>query len=168
GWNAEEMADHGTEFGTRFKLMRERLEAMQEIWTKERAAYHGEMVDFPEMMAWPKPVQKPWPPILVGGAFPYGARRALAYGDGWIPHASRPQYGDVVDFMPRWRRMAAEAGRDLATVPLTVWGAAPDRGRLERYRDLGVARVVVSLPSAPAEEILPVLDRWVVLMKEAA
>ena len=78
GWNAEEMADHGTEFRTRFKLMRESIEAMKEIWTKTKAEYHGEMVDFPEMMAWPKPVQKPHPPILVGGAFPHAARRAAA------------------------------------------------------------------------------------------
>ncbi|HVH75972.1 MAG TPA: LLM class F420-dependent oxidoreductase [Stellaceae bacterium] len=168
GWNAEEIADHGTEFKTRFELMRERIEAMKEIWTKTKPEYHGEMVDFPPMMTWPKPVQKPHPPVIVGGAFPYGARRALAYGDGWIPHASRPQYGDVVAFMPRWRQMAAEAGRDPATVPLTVWGVAEDRAALERYRDLGVARAVVSLPSAPAEEILPVLDRWAALVKEAA
>ena len=160
GWNAEEMADHGTEFRTRFKLMRERIAAMKEIWTKSEAEYHGELVDFPPMMAWPKPVQKPHPPVIVGGAFPHAARRALAYGDGWIPHASRPQYGDVTEFLPRFRQMAAEAGRDPATVPVTVWGVPEDPDRLRRHRDLGIARVVVSLNSAPANEILPVLDRW--------
>ena len=65
--------------------MRERIAAMKEIWTKSEAEYHGELVDFPPMMAWPKPVQKPHPPVIVGGAFPHAARRALAYGDGWIP-----------------------------------------------------------------------------------
>jgi probable F420-dependent oxidoreductase len=75
GWNAEEMADHGTEFRTRFRLMCERIEAMKEIWIKTKAEYHGEMVDFPEMMAWPKPVQKPHPPVLVGGALPHAAAR---------------------------------------------------------------------------------------------
>jgi alkanesulfonate monooxygenase SsuD/methylene tetrahydromethanopterin reductase-like flavin-dependent oxidoreductase (luciferase family) len=70
---------------TRFKLMRERIEAMKEIWTKSKACYHGDMVDFPEMIAWPKPVQKPYPPILVGGGFPQAARRAIRYGDGWCP-----------------------------------------------------------------------------------
>jgi probable F420-dependent oxidoreductase len=164
GWNAEEMADHGTEFRTRFKLMRERIAAMKEIWTKSEAEYHGELVDFPPMMAWPKPVQKPHPPVIVGGAFPHAARRALAYGDGWIPHASRPQYGDVTEFMPRFRQMAAEAGRDPATVPVTVWGVPEDPDRLRRHRDLGIARVVVSLNSAPANEILPVLDRWAALI----
>src|SRR5437667_8341523 len=92
GWNAEEMADHGTAFATRFKLMRERIAAMKEIWTKPEAEYHGDLVDFPPMMAWPKPVQKPHPPVIVGGAFPYAARRALSYGDGWNPDASRPHY----------------------------------------------------------------------------
>src|SRR5207342_1386694 len=101
GWNAEEMADHGTAFGTRFKLMREHIAAMKEIWTKPEPEYHGELVDFPPMRTWPKPVQKPHPPVIVGGAFPYAARRALAYGDGWVPHASRPEYGDVSDFLPQ-------------------------------------------------------------------
>jgi probable F420-dependent oxidoreductase len=120
GWNAEEMADHGTQFQTRFKLMRERIAAMKAIWTKSEAEYQGEFVDFPPMMSWPKPVQRPHPPVIVGGAFPYGARRALIYGDGWIPHASRPQYGDVTDFVPRFRQMAAEAGREPGSVPVTV------------------------------------------------
>ncbi len=165
GWNAEEMRDHGTASTTRFKLMRERVAAMKEIWTKPEAEYHGELVDFPPMMTWPKPVQKPHPPVIVGGAFPYAARRALAYGDGWIPHASRPQYGDVTEFLPRVHQMAAEARRAPGSVPVTLCGASEDLDRLRRYRDLGVARVVVSLPSARADEILPVLDRWAGLME---
>jgi probable F420-dependent oxidoreductase len=165
GWNAEEMADHGTVFATRFKLMRERIAAMREIWTKSEVEYHGEFVDFPPMMSWPKPVQTPYPPVIVGGAFPYAARRALAYGDGWIPHASRPQYGDVTEFLPRFRQMAAEAGRDPASVPVTVWGLAEDAGRLQHCREIRVARAVVSLPSAGRDEILPILDRWARLME---
>ena len=81
GWNQDEMEDHGTVFETRFKLMRERIEAMKEIWTKSKACYHGDMVNFPEMLAWPKPC----PPILVCGGFPQAARRATRYGDGWSP-----------------------------------------------------------------------------------
>ncbi len=165
GWNAEEMEDHGTAFKTRFKLMRERVAAMKEIWTKPEAEYHGEFVDFPPMSTWPKPVQKPHPPVFVGGAFPYAARRALAYGDGWIPHASRPQYGDVTEFLPRFRQMAAEAGRAPGSVPVTLFGTSEDPDRLRRYRDLGIARGVVSLPSARADEILPVLDHWAALME---
>ncbi|MFL5266496.1 MAG: LLM class F420-dependent oxidoreductase [Stellaceae bacterium] len=165
GWNAEEMADHGTAFATRFKLMRERIAAMREIWTKSEAEYHGELVDFPPMTSWPKPVQTPHPPVIVGGAFPYAARRALAYGDGWIPHASRPQYGDVTEFLQRFRQMAAEAGRDPASVPVTVWGLAEDAGRLQHCREIGVTRAVVSLPSTGRDEILPILDRWARLME---
>ncbi len=103
--------------------------------------------------------------MIVGGAFPYAARRALAYGDGWIPHASRPQYGDVTEFLARFHQMAAEVGRESGSVPVTLFGASEDLDRLRRYRDLGVARVVVSLPSARADEILPVLDRWAALIE---
>jgi probable F420-dependent oxidoreductase len=98
GWNQDEIENHGTVFATRHKLVRERVAAMQAIWTQTKPEYHGEFVDFGPMMAWPKPVQKPHPPIIVGGAFPYAARRAIRYGNGWIPHRSRPQYGDVSDF----------------------------------------------------------------------
>ena len=118
GWNAEEMEDHGTVFATRAKLVRERIEAMKAIWTKSKAEYHGELVNFPEMMTWPKPVQKPHPPVIVGGAYPQAARRAVRYGDGWIPLAGRPdQYGDVFDFVPKFRAMLKEAGRDRGVLP---------------------------------------------------
>src|SRR3984893_4871247 len=116
GWTAEEMEDHGTVYSTRFKKMREQIEAMQAIWTEPKPEYHGELVDFPPMMTWPKPVQRPHPPVIVGGAFPHAARRALRYGDGWIPHSRRPQHEDVTDFLPQFRQMAAEIGRDPAQV----------------------------------------------------
>lgn len=93
GWNAEEMADHGTtDFKGRFKLMKEQVAAMREIWTESKAEYSGNYVSFPPMMTWPKPVQQPCPPVIIGGAFPHAARRAIAYADGWIPHANRPEY----------------------------------------------------------------------------
>jgi probable F420-dependent oxidoreductase len=167
GWNAEEMADHGTEFRTRFKLVRERIEAMKEIWTKTKAEYHGEMVDFPEMMAWPKPVQKPHPPILVGGAFPQAARRAVRYGDGWAPIAGRGPDGDVIELLPRFHQMLSEVGREPRSVPVTLFGAMEDADRLARYRDKGIARVVVMLPSGNSDTILPTLDRWAELIRRA-
>ena len=166
GWNQDEMEDHGTVYATRFKKMREQIEAMKAIWTETKPEYHGDIVDFPPMMTWPKPIQKPHPPVIIGGMFPHAARRALRYGDGWIPHSRRPQYEDVTDFLPHFRQMAAEAGRDPASVPITVWGVGEDLGRLQRYRDLGVARVVVSLPSEAAEKILPRLDRWAALIRD--
>jgi probable F420-dependent oxidoreductase len=165
GWNAEEMADHGTEFRTRFKLVRERIEAMKEVWTKTKAEYHGEMVDFPEMMAWPKPVQKPHPPILVGGAFPQAARRAVRYGDGWAPIAGRGPDGDVDELLPRFHQMLSEAGRDPQSVPVTLFGVPEDADGLARYRDKAIARVVVMLPSAKSDTILPTLDRWAELIR---
>jgi probable F420-dependent oxidoreductase len=165
GWNAEEMEDHGTVFKTRFKLMRERVEAMKEIWTKDAAEYHGEMVDFAPMAAWPKPVQKPHPPVIVGGAFPHSARRALRYGDGWIPNASRAHYADVTDYLPQFKQMASEMGRDVGEVPITIWGATEDYDRLRRYQDQGVSRLVVSLPPENAVATLPALDRWAELIR---
>ena len=166
GWNEDEMANHGTVFESRHKLARERVEAMKEIWTKSKAEYHGEFVNFDPMMTWPKPVQKPHPPILVGGAFPYGARRALRYGDGWMPHRTRSSYADVQALLPKFREMAAEAGRDPAQVPITIWGAKENLDLLKRDRDDGVSRLVVSLDSGKADTILPELDRWATLIHQ--
>jgi probable F420-dependent oxidoreductase len=165
GWNAEEMADHGTVFASRFKLMRERVEAMKATWTQSKPEYHGEFVSFPPMMTWPKPVQKPHPPVIVGGAYPYGARRAIAYGDGWVPHARRPAYGEVLNLLPDFKKMATEAGRDPATIPITIFGVAEDPDLIKRYRDAGVARLVFNLPSAQADEVLSLLDRCARLMQ---
>jgi probable F420-dependent oxidoreductase len=160
GWNQEEIENHATVFKTRMQKMREQMEAMKAIWTQSKPEYHGEIVKFDTMMTWPKPVQKPHPPIIVGGVFPYGARRAIRYGDGWVPHASRPQYGDVSDFLPQFRQMAKDAGRDPASLPLTMFRVVEELDRLRHYRDIGIARCVITLPSAPAAQVLPILDRW--------
>jgi probable F420-dependent oxidoreductase len=167
GWNQDEIESHGTVFKTRFKKMREQIEAMKEIWTRSEPEYRGELVNVPKMRTWPKPAQKPHPPVIVGGAFPHSARRAIRYGDGWVPNASRPQYADVTEFLPQFRQMATEAGRDPTTVPVTIFGAPENADRLRRYRDQGIARVVVSLPSVKADETLPVLDRWAELIRQS-
>jgi alkanesulfonate monooxygenase SsuD/methylene tetrahydromethanopterin reductase-like flavin-dependent oxidoreductase (luciferase family) len=106
--------------------------------------------------------------VIVGGAFPYGARRAIAYGDGWVPHGSRPEYGDVGQFLPEFFKMAKSAGRDPASLPVTLFGVPADIDRLRYYRDAGVARVVVSLNSAAADDVLPRLDQWTELMRSLA
>jgi probable F420-dependent oxidoreductase len=168
GWNQDEIESHGTVFKSRFKKMREQIEAMTQIWTKSEPEYKGEIVNVPKMRTWPKPVQKPRPPVIVGGAFPQSARRALRYGDGWVPNASRPTYADVTEFLPQFRQMAAEAGRDPASVPITIFGGTENLDRIKRYRDQGIARVVTMLPSAPATEILPILDRWAALIRQTA
>ena len=159
------MADHGTQFASRFEVMRERVEAMRAIWTKSKPEFEGKFVRFPPMMTWPKPIQKPYPPVLVGGAFPYGARRAIAWGDGWVPHATRPAYGDVLSKLPEFRRMALDAGRDPATLPITVFGVAEDLDLIRRYRDAGVARLLFNLPPAKSDEVLPLLDKCADLMR---
>ena len=160
GWNAEEMEDHGTPFKSRHKIARERIEAMKVVWTQSKAEYHGEFVNFDPMMAWPKPVQKPHPPVIVGGAFPYGARRAIRYGDGWVPHAGRPEYEDVSVFLPQFHQLVKEAGRDIASLPVTMFRVVEELDKLRHYRDIGIARVVITLPSAGAGDVLPILDRW--------
>jgi probable F420-dependent oxidoreductase len=168
GWNAEEMEDHGTVFTTRAKLVRERVEAMKAIWTETKPEYHGELVNFDPMMAWPKPVQKPHPPVIVGGAFPQAARRAVRYGEGWIPLAGRPGTGDVFQTVPKFRAMLAEAGRDAASCPVTLFGVGEDADALKRYRDLGIDRVTAALPPAKEDVILPILDRWATLIRQTA
>jgi len=168
GWNAEEMENHGTVFESRAKLVRERIEAMKEIWTKSKAEYHGEMVNFDPIYAWPKPVTKPHPPVIVGGAFPQSARRAIRYGNGWIPIAGRAAYGDISVLMPKFHAMAREAGRDPAELPVSMFGGQEDLGKMKEWRDLGVERVVVSLESDKADVILPILDRWAAIIRGLA
>ena len=165
GWNAEEIENHGTQFATRFKKMREQVEAMKQIWTKSTAEYHGEIVNFSPMSSWPKPVQKPHPPVILGGAFPWAARRAIRYGDGWIPIASTGR-ADPFDYLPRFRQMAEEAGRDPRSLPVTLGGAPEDADLLKRYRDLGVVRANFPVPPAKADEVLPKLDRLADLMRQ--
>jgi probable F420-dependent oxidoreductase len=166
GWNAEEMEDHGTDYETRTLKMREQIEAMKEIWTKDTAEYHGQIVDFPPMRAWPKPVQKPNPPVIVGGAFRFAGRRAIRYGDGILPAAPTAGSGSPEEFMPRFRKMAEEAGLDPASLSVTLGGAPEDLAVLRRNRDLGVTRMTVRLPPAGKDAILPILDRWTKLIPE--
>ncbi len=155
GWNFDEMRNHGVDPKTRMKLMREKTEAMRVIWTEETAEYHGDLVDFGTLQTWPKPSAPP--PVHVGGAFPHGARRALRYGDGWLPHARRPHY-HILEKLPEYREMAKAAGRD---IPVTVFGGEPDPEMLKRYRDAGVARVVVNIDPMDRDRSLAKLDEWV-------
>jgi probable F420-dependent oxidoreductase len=166
GWNAEEMEDHGTVYETRTLKMREQVEAMKEIWAKDTAEYHGETVDFPPMQTWPKPVQKPHPPVIIGGAFRLAARRATRYGDGILPAAPSAGSGSPEEFMPRWRQMAEEAGRDPNSLTVTLGGAPENLAVLQRNRDLGITRMTVRLPAAKEDEILPILDRWAKLIPQ--
>jgi len=155
GWNLEEMRDHGTDPERRFALMEERVEAMRSIWTQTKPEYHGEHVNFDPMMTWPKPVQKPHPPIHLGGG-PGAARQAIAYGDGWMPVAGRGAGLELS--IASFRKRAAQAGRDAEAMQLSIFGMPNDPGLVSRYRDLGVDRLMFALPPEPAESLLPILD----------
>jgi probable F420-dependent oxidoreductase len=158
GWNREELANHyDFPFERRWKVMRERLEAMKALWTEQQAEYHGEFVDFDAVFSWPKPVQKPHPPIHVAGAAPWGIKRALRYGDGWIPLAGRGGSDPLRD-LATFRTMAAEAGRDPDTMEVSLYGAPTDAARLDALRDAGLTRAVFLTLPLPAEKLLPVLD----------
>ncbi|HEY3086127.1 MAG TPA: LLM class F420-dependent oxidoreductase [Candidatus Dormibacteraeota bacterium] len=138
GWNREEMADHGTEFSSRWKLLRERAEAIKAMWTDDVAEYHGEMVDFGPMWSWPKPVQKPHPPVILGGSGPMILERVVRYADGWMPNR-----GAVVERIPELQRLAREAGRE--SIPVTYY-PKPLAEEIERLAKAGIDRCIYYVP----------------------
>jgi probable F420-dependent oxidoreductase len=150
GWNREEMGDHGTEFSTRWKLLRERVEAIKAIWTQDEAEYHGDMVDFGPMWSWPKPVQKPHPPIILGGGGPKILERVVRYGDGWMPNR-----GDVIERMPELQRLAQAAGR--GPIPVTGY-PKPEAGEIERFAKAGIERCIFYVPPDGRDEALAKLE----------
>jgi probable F420-dependent oxidoreductase len=153
GWNLEEMQNHGTDPRRRFSLMRERIEAMKAIWTEEQAAYHGKRVSFDAIWSWPKPVQLPHPPILVGGNAEHVLDRVVAFGDEWMPNRVR----GLTEKIEALRRRAEEAGRD--PIPITLSGAKPDPELIERGEKLGVHRCTFYIEPSEAGEIERQLDR---------
>jgi probable F420-dependent oxidoreductase len=158
GWNAEEMENHGTDFKRRWRVLRERVLAMKEIWTKEEAEFHGEFVRFDKIWSHPKPVQRPHPPILMGGDGPTTFDRVIEFADGWMP-ISRPGQNPA-ERIPELRRRAERAGRDPRSVPVSVCFAKPDKAALESLRAAGVSRAIFGLPSETREQILPKLDAY--------
>src|SRR5580658_649587 len=162
GWNVEEMENHGAQYKTRFKLMRERILAMKALWTEEEAAYHGDMVDFGPVWAYPKPTQRPHPPILLGGETDYTLHRVVEYCDGWFP---RPQRGwDIRHERDRLRRMADERGRDFASLFISVFRAPADAAVLADYRAAAVQEAVLEIPDQTRDEILRIVDRYTPLL----
>ena len=151
GWNREEMEHHGTDPRTRMRLMQERIEAMKAIWAEEEASYHGEFVDFERIWSWPKPAQRPHPPILVGGNGPTVLDRVLAFGDAWFPNYTGEELLD------RAAELRARAERP---VDFMVMGAPAKPAVLEQLRHAGCRRVVRWLPSAHRGEIERALERW--------
>ena len=158
GWNAEEMENHGTIFKTRFKRLTEQVLAMKEIWTKDEAEFHGEIVRFDPIWAWPKPAQKPHPPILMGGESGHTLQRVVDFCDGWFPRgrAAERVFAGLEDLRAR----ASRAGRDMKTISVSVFGTAPDEALLERYAAAGVTRAILRLPSEGRDAVLSLLDRY--------
>jgi len=156
GWNKEEMANHGTDPTTRWRVMRERVEAMKAIWTQDEAEYHGRFLDFDPIWSWPKPVQKPHPPVLIGGVGEKVLDRVVAYGDEWIPNRVKSPE-DLAGRIGDLQRRAEEAGRE--PIPVTVFGAKSEVRLLERLRDAGVTRSLFYLPPGEPGEVERALDR---------
>jgi probable F420-dependent oxidoreductase len=156
GWNREEMENHGTDYRTRFTRMRESVEAIKTIWTEDEAEYHGKIVDFDPIWCWPKPVQDPHPPVLVGGVGEKVLDRVVAYGDEWIPNRVKSPE-ELAPRIAELQRRAEEAGRE--RIPVTVFGAKSEVRLLERLRDAGVTRSLFYLPPAAPDEVEGALDR---------
>jgi probable F420-dependent oxidoreductase len=157
GWNLEEMANHGTDPGRRWSILRERILAMKAIWTNEEAEFHGRFVNFERLWQWPKPVTRPHPPIIVGGNGPHTLRRVIEYGDEWMPIPGRGP--DIVQRMGELARLAAEAGR--GPIPVSIFSLRPvDHGIVEGFHKAGASRFILGLPAAGYDEVLPVLRRY--------
>ena len=164
GWNAEEMENHGTQFKTRFKKMSEQILAMKEIWTKDEAEFHGQFVNFDKIWSWPKPAQKPHPPVLLGGESAHTLQRVVDFCDGWFP---RGRAADVIlPALKDLRERAAKAGRDMKTISTSVFGAKPDELTVESYAAAGITRAILRLPPEGRETVLPLLDQWSKLIKK--
>ena len=166
GWNAEEMEHHGTPFGERWKILRERIAAMKTIWTQDEAEFHGKYVNFDPMWSYPKPVQKPYPPILMGGAGPHARQRAVDFDGHWIPVGGRAYSEPIGESMADFRARAEKAGRDPATLTVTIFGVGPDEARLAGLRDAGVTRAVFFVPPATRHVVLPLVDQYAALAKK--
>ena len=158
GWNVDEMENHGARYETRFKLMRERILAMKALWTEEEAAFHGEMVNFDAVWLYPKPMQQPHPPILLGGSSDYTLKRVVEFCNGWFPIA-RPGFKPK-EAIERLRRVASAAGRDFSTLTVSVFGAPADNAALTEYRDAGIHRAVLPIPDLTRDEIMGLLDKY--------
>jgi alkanesulfonate monooxygenase SsuD/methylene tetrahydromethanopterin reductase-like flavin-dependent oxidoreductase (luciferase family) len=157
------MENHKTEFNSRYRRMREQVLAMKEIWTKDEAQFRGEHVKFDPIWSWPKPAQKPHPPVLLGGESGHTLQRVVDFCEGWFP---RGRAGDVIlSGLKDLQARAARAGRDMKTISVSVFGAKPDEATLESYVGAGITRSILRLPSEGRDVILPLLDQYAKLIR---
>lgn len=159
GWLVEELRNHGVDPARRWALMDEQLRAMKAIWTGDQAEFHGELVDFDPIWCWPKPVQQPHPPLLIGGDSARSLRLAAIHADAWAPVVD--DLGDFEQGLARWRRLRADAG--LGPGDVTVFAFDLDEERLARFAELGVTRIVVQVPIDDADALRRRLDALVAL-----
>jgi probable F420-dependent oxidoreductase len=162
GWNVEEMANHGTEFKTRRRLLRERIEAMKAIWTQHEPGYHGHLVNFDPIWCYPKPVQKPYPPIVMGGQAASAMRAAIAFCDGWMPTSRGEAFFAKLD---EFRQLLAASGRDPKTLSIGAYyepsgNLDQDRRAVARFAEAGVDRVSSWVPPESQDKVLAKVEEW--------
>ncbi|MGB1880014.1 MAG: LLM class F420-dependent oxidoreductase [Gammaproteobacteria bacterium] len=162
GWNAEEMENHGTAFKERWKVLEERIEAMKACWTQDDSEYHGKYVDFDPIWSWPKPVQKPHPPIVMGAASSWGRERVTRYCDGWVPLPM--QMKNIDSEMADLNARLAQHGRKAGDIEISFFWAPEDADELKHYRDLGVHRAILGCPADSRDATLALLDKHAALM----
>lgn len=163
GWLVEEMENHGTDFLKRWRVLRERILAMKGIWTEDEAEFHGEFVNFDKIRSYPKPLQKPHPPIILGAGGSASLDRVAEFCDGWIPIAPMP--ANLAEQITALRRAAEAVGRNPDSISVSFYDAEPNRAAIDQLERAGVGRVVFLLPSAGRETILPRLDEYTTLMR---
>lgn len=164
GWNEDELENHGVAMKDRREVVRERMLATISLWTEEEGSYDGQFVSLPPSWSWPKPVQQPHPPILIGGgAGPKLFAQVAEYANGWIPIGG----AGLGDAIPRFQQVVADAGRNPAEMEIVPFGSIPDPGKLEHFAKIGVTECVFRIPSAGADEVLPTLDKWAALLEGA-
>ena len=151
------MENHGTVFDTRFRVMVDRTKAMQAIWTQDVATYSGEFTQFESIWSWPKPAQKPHPPILLGGETKYSLRRIVDFCDGWIPRGR--SFTEPQAEMDRLKQFADEGGRDMASLSVSLFGTRTDAKYIDDCRAAGVDRALFTLPSENKDKVLPLVDQ---------
>jgi len=163
GWNREEMENHGTHYPSRFRRMVEQVQALKTIWTRDEPEFHGEFVDFDPIWSYPKPVQDPHPPIYIGGFSEHTRQRVVDEAQGWMPIGF--SHTAIVDALADLDERAAAAGRARDTINVTVFNSKPEREALEAYAAAGIDRVTLGLPSKERDDVLPILDRYVELVR---
>lgn len=158
GWNREEMENHGTRYDTRFKKLEEQMRALREVWTNDEASFAGDYENFDRVWSWPKPVQTPHPPLILGGETDHTLRRIVRVGDGWLPRAMNPER--IIEGMARLKTFAEEAGRDPATISVSVFAPPPKDAVVKRLKETNAERIVLMVPPRDELETLKRLDRY--------